>query len=153
MRRQHDVLVWLLDALDRRDRVEYRTLAEELRVEVETEDWVLVVLSEAIDQAVVLAAERDRRRLRVVRLENLDGPPTVLGPRGDDAGDAGLLEPQAQLSCADREAIPGPTERGVPPVALPRGAHRVHPRLRFRCGVLLPVVGWPARRLQASHQK
>ncbi len=122
------------------------------RVEVEAEDRVLVVLREAIDQAVVLAAERDRRRFRIIRLENLDSPPTILGSRRDDAGDARLLEPQAQLSCTDREAIPGATDIGVPPIALHCGAHRVHPRPRFRCGVLFPIVGWQARWLQTSDQ-
>ena len=103
------------------DGVEDRLLAQELGVEVEPEHRVLAVLGQAVDQPVVLAGEGDGGRPGVVGLEDLDGAPGVLGPGGDDPGHAALLQPEAQLAGADRQAVAGAPHVPATPLAAQRG--------------------------------
>ena len=152
VRREHHVLVGLLGALDLGDRVEHRLLAQQLGVEVQSELRALVVLGEAEEQAVVLAAERDRGRLRVVRLEDLDRPPRILGARGDHAGHAALLQAKPQLAGADRQAVAGAAHVAAAPLARHCGARAVHPGPGIGRGVLRPVLTRPAGGLRARDE-
>src|SRR5690242_781723 len=113
---------------------------------------MLVVLGEAEQEPVVLAAERDRGRLGVVGLEHFDRAPRVLGPRRDDPGRAGGLEPESQLARAERETHSRAAHVAAAPLAAQRIAQTVHPRRRRRQGIGLPIFAGATRELRRRHQ-
>src|SRR5262245_60922479 len=88
VRREHDVFVGLLGALDDADRVECRHFAEETCVEVEADARLLLVFRETIEETIVLAGQRHRGRGFVVGLEDLDRAPATRALRAAAAAES-----------------------------------------------------------------
>src|SRR5687768_5337585 len=82
-----------------------RQLAKQLRVEIHSDLGPRARLGEPEDETVVLAAERDCRRAQVVRLEDLDRAPRVLGPGRDHPRNAGFLHSGSKVPGAKRKIV------------------------------------------------